>query len=100
MYLNSLMGLQKQKDFVTEFAKVLLFTMGEGLIDRLKFVLSDLPVEKREMVGKVIREEIQKGLAYSKGFNKEKVNDLIAKAQAAYDELVARVGEKGKNKTA
>ncbi len=94
VYLKELMGLQKQKDFIVEFAKVLLFTMGEGLIDRLKFVLNDLPVERREIVGRIIREEIKKGLEYSKGFSKEKVDDLMSKAEIAYNELTSRVGEK------
>lgn len=93
-YLKSLMGLQTQRTFATEFAKVLLFSLGEGLIERLRFVMNDLPVERRELVGRIIREEIKKGLDYSKSFNKEKASDLINKAQIAYDELVQRVDER------
>ncbi len=87
-YLEDLLKLQKERDLIVEVAKVVLYMCASGLIERLRYVVADMPLERKVLVGQIIKEEVEKALEYTKGMAKGKTEDMFAKVNEEYDKLV------------
>ena len=87
-YLVELLKLQKERDVVVEVAKVVLYMLADKLVSRLGAVVGDLPVERKEIIGNILKEEVRNALEYAKEFGKEKVEDMMKKVQVEYEKLV------------
>lgn len=90
-YLEDMLKLQKERDIVMEVGKVVLYLMGDRLIQRLGAVISDLSVERKRIIGDIIVEEIKNALGYVKGLAHEKVENLIQKVKQEYEKLCSIV---------
>jgi len=92
-YLSELLKLQKERDVVVEVAKVVLYMLADKLVNRLGVVISDLPVERKEIIGSILKEEVKNALEYAKEFGKEKVEDMMKAVKAEYDKMMAGVSK-------
>jgi hypothetical protein len=88
-YLVELLKLQKERDVVVEVAKVVLYMLADKLVSRLGAVISDLPVERKEIIGSILKEEVKNALEYAKEFGREKVEDMLKVVQSEYEKLVS-----------
>lgn len=86
-YLEDLLKLQKERDLVVEVAKVVLYMCAEGLIERLRYVVADMPLERKTLVGQIIKEEVEKALKYTKGLVKGKTEDMFSRVNEEYEKL-------------
>lgn len=89
-YLLELIKLQRERDIVVEVAKVVLFMMADNFVKKLAGLISDLSVEKREIIGKLLQEEVKNALEYAKSFGKEKLEVMFAKVKEDYEKLVRK----------
>lgn len=87
-YLEDLLKLQKERDLVVEVAKVVLYMCAGGLIERLRYVVADMPLERRVLVGQIIKEEVERALEYAKGISKGKMDDMFSRVNEEYEKLV------------
>lgn len=88
-YIMEMMKLQRERDIVVEVAKTVLFMMADGFVSRLRFIVADMPGDKRDAIGRLLSEEVKKALEYSKGLGKEKIEDLLGKVNVEYQRLIA-----------
>uniref|UniRef100_A0A7V3N478 Uncharacterized protein n=1 Tax=candidate division CPR3 bacterium TaxID=2268181 RepID=A0A7V3N478_UNCC3 len=95
--LNDLIKLQRERDLIQKVAKVVLFMCADGMVEKLSFVLHDLPESRREIVGEIIKEEVGKALEYAKDLaekgevtGKTDVQKMMDKVSVEYSKLVGR----------
>jgi len=95
-YLTEMLKLQKEKDLVVETAKMILFFLADKLVSRLAFVVTDLPLERKEMIGKIISEETKNAIDHAKGLARMKTDDLIKKINEEYEKFTHKSGDRKK----
>lgn len=87
-YLIELVKLQRERDVVVEVAKVVLFMMADSFVKKLAVLVSDMNVEKREIIGRLLQDEVKNALEYAKNIGREKVEKMFEKVREDYEKLI------------